>query len=66
MKSVLRVPAPTGDPSARPMSPDESTSRAAPIFVVDRKGVVKAKLALEGYKVRPDGDAVLKAVDALR
>lgn len=33
------------------------------VFVVDHRGVVKAKLALEGYKVRPDGDAILKAVD---
>lgn len=30
--------------------------------MLDRKGVVKAKLALEGYKVRPDNDAILNAV----
>ena len=36
------------------------------IFVIDRKGVVKAKLALEGYKVRPGNDVLLKAVDGVR
>ncbi len=34
------------------------------IFILDRTGIVRAKLALEGYKVRPDNDAILKAVDA--
>ena len=33
------------------------------IFVLDRRGRVKAKLALEGYKVRPGNDAVLAAID---
>lgn len=36
------------------------------IFILDRTGVVRAKLALEGYKVRPDNDTLLKAVDAVR
>ena len=36
------------------------------IFIVDRKGVVRGKLALEGYKVRPGADAILKAVDGVK
>ena len=36
------------------------------IFVIDRKAVIRAKLALEGYKVRPDNDAILAAVDGVR
>ncbi|CAN5209706.1 peroxiredoxin-like family protein [soil metagenome] len=36
------------------------------IFVIDRKGVVRGKLALEGYKVRPGNDDVLKVVDAVK
>ena len=36
------------------------------IFVIDAKGVVKAKLALEGYRVRPGNDDVLKALDGVR
>ena len=36
------------------------------IFVIDAKGVVRGKLALEGYKVRPGNDDVLKAVDAVK
>ena len=35
------------------------------IFIVDRRGVVRAKLALEGFKVRPDNAAILKAVDGV-
>ncbi len=35
------------------------------IFVVSRKGVNQAKLAEEGFKVRPSVAAVLSAVDAL-
>jgi peroxiredoxin len=35
------------------------------IFVISRKGVIQAKLAEEGYKVRPSVEAVLAAVDAL-
>ena len=33
------------------------------IFVLDHAGVVRAKLALEGYRVRPTNDAILAAVD---
>ena len=33
------------------------------IFVISRDGVVRAKLAKEGYKVRPDTSAILAAVD---
>jgi peroxiredoxin len=36
------------------------------IFVIDRKGVVRAKLAYEGFKVRPDNAAILKAVDGVK
>ena len=36
------------------------------IFVISPKGAIKAKLALEGYKVRPDNAAILAAVDAIR
>ena len=35
------------------------------IFVISSKGVIKAKLALEGYKVRPDNAAILAAVDGV-
>lgn len=36
------------------------------IFVLSPAGLVKAKLALEGYRVRPGNDDVLKAVDGVR
>jgi peroxiredoxin len=35
------------------------------IFVISRKGVIQAKLAEEGFKVRPSVQAVLAAVDNL-
>ena len=35
------------------------------IFVIAPDGVIRAKLADEGFKVRPDNEAVLAAVDAL-
>lgn len=35
------------------------------IFVVDAKGVVQAKLAEEGYKVRPPSEAVIESVDGV-
>jgi peroxiredoxin len=35
------------------------------IFIISRRGVVQAKLALEGYKVRPTVQSVLDAVDNL-
>lgn len=36
------------------------------IFVLDTKGVVRAKLAEDGYKVRPTVAAVLSVVDGVR
>ena len=36
------------------------------IFIVDRAGVVRAKLAEDGYKVRPTNEAVLAAVDGVK
>lgn len=36
------------------------------IFVLDNKGVIRAKLAEDGYKVRPSVAAVLAAVDRLK
>ncbi|MSO97896.1 MAG: peroxiredoxin family protein [Rhodospirillaceae bacterium] len=36
------------------------------IFVIDAKGTVQAKLAEEGYKVRPTSEAVLAAVNGLK
>lgn len=33
------------------------------IFIVDKTGVVRAKLAEEGYKTRPPVDAIVSAVD---
>jgi peroxiredoxin len=53
------------DPQYAPGSFADGVPRPS-IFVLDRTGVVRAKLALEGYKVRPDNDAILKAVDAVR
>ncbi len=35
------------------------------IFVIAPSGVIRAKLAEQGYKVRPDNAAILAAVDAL-
>jgi peroxiredoxin len=35
------------------------------IFIVDGKGVVRAKLAEEGYKTRPPAEAIIAAVDAV-
>ena len=52
-----------------PQYPASSFAYGVPrpsIFVIGRNGMVDAKLALEGYKVRPDNAAILKAVDALR
>lgn len=36
------------------------------IFILDRSGVVRAKLAQEGYKVRPTNEAILAAVDGVK
>ena len=35
------------------------------IFIVDKSGVVRAKLAEEGYKVRPPSEAIVSSIDAL-
>ncbi len=35
------------------------------IYIVDKSGVVRAKLAEEGYKIRPPAEAIVAAVDAL-
>ncbi len=35
------------------------------IYVIDRKGIVRARFAEEGYRTRPDLDAVLASVKAL-
>ena len=53
------------DPQYAPDSFAYGVPRPA-IFVLDRKGFVRAKLAEDGYKVRPSVDAVLAAVDGLR
>lgn len=36
------------------------------IFVVDKGGIVRAKLAEEGYKTRPPSAAITEAVDGLK
>lgn len=36
------------------------------IFVIDRKGIVRAKIAREGFKIRPSNDEILSAVDSAR
>lgn len=36
------------------------------IFVVDRGGIVRAKLAEDGYKTRPPSVAIISAVDSLK
>jgi peroxiredoxin len=36
------------------------------IFVVDKGGIVRAKLAEEGYKTRPPSAAIVEAVNGLR
>lgn len=35
------------------------------IFVVDTKGVVQAKLAEDGYKVRPPSEAIIESVEGV-
>lgn len=35
------------------------------IFIVNKKGIVRAKLAEEGYKTRPPAEAILATVDSL-
>jgi peroxiredoxin len=53
------------DPQYKPDSFAYGVPRPA-IFVLDRKAVVRAKLAEDGYKVRPTVEAVLAAVDAIK
>ena len=36
------------------------------IFVIDRRGVVRAKIAREGYKIRPSNEEILIAADSVR
>jgi peroxiredoxin len=36
------------------------------IFVVDKAGIVRAKMAEAGYKTRPPSAAIIEAVDALK
>ncbi len=35
------------------------------VYVIDRKGIIRARLMEESYRVRPQPEAVLAAVDAL-
>nr|WP_295661716.1 peroxiredoxin family protein [Polymorphobacter sp.] len=53
------------DPQYKPDSFAYGVPKPA-IFVLDRKGVVRAKLAEDGYKVRPTVEAVLAAVDGVK
>ncbi len=53
------------DPQYKPDSFAYGVPRPS-IFVLDRKGVVRAKLAEDGYKVRPTVEAVLAAVDGVK
>ena len=52
------------DPQYPPTSFAHGVPRPA-IFVISRKGVIKAKLAEEGFKVRPSNAAILATVDGL-
>ncbi len=52
-----------------PRYPSESKAHGVPmpgIFIIDVEGVVRAKLAEEGYKVRPPVDAIIEAVSAIK
>jgi peroxiredoxin len=53
------------DPQYAPHSFADGVPKPS-IFVLDRAGVVRAKLAEEGYKVRPDNAAILAAVDGVK
>lgn len=53
------------DPQYKEDSPAYGVPMPA-IFIVDAKGVVRAKLAEDGYKVRPPSEAIVAAVNALR
>ena len=52
-----------------PQYPADSFAYGVPrpaIFVLDTKGTVRAKLAEEGYRTRPEVTAILSTVDGLR
>ena len=52
-----------------PQYPPESKAHGVPkpaIFVIDTKGVIRAKLAEDGYKVRPPVEAIVEAVDLIK
>lgn len=53
------------DPQYKPDSFAYGVPKPA-IFVLDAKGVIRAKLAEDGYKVRPTVEAVLAAVDGIK
>jgi peroxiredoxin len=53
------------DPQYPPTSRAYGVPKPA-IFVVDKGGVVRAKLAEEGYKTRPPSQAIIAAVDGLK
>lgn len=36
------------------------------IFVIDRRGIVRAKIAREGYQIRPSNEEILIAADSVR
>ncbi|MGE3333490.1 MAG: peroxiredoxin family protein [Rhodospirillaceae bacterium] len=52
-----------------PQYPATSRAYGVPkpaIFVVDKGGIVRAKLAEEGYKTRPPSAAIISAIDSLK
>jgi len=53
------------DPQYGPNSKAYGVPRPA-IFVVDAKGIVRAKLAEDGYKTRPPSQAIIEAIDSLK
>ncbi len=52
------------DPAYAPGNPAHGVPRPA-IFVIDAKGVIRARLMEDDYRRRPPAEAVLAAVDAL-
>ncbi len=53
------------DPQYAPHSFADGVPKPS-IFVLDRAGVVKAKLAYDGYKVRPENISILALVDGVK
>lgn len=53
------------DPQYAPTSRAYGVPKPA-IFIVDKSGVVRAKLAEEGYKTRPPSAAIISAIDELK